>query len=43
MQKFGKTNERSPRYLKTDEWTTDIQGRLLRTPSGEPGVQNETR
>ena len=29
------------RYLKTDHGPTDGQGRLLRTPSGEPGVQNE--
>ena len=46
MQKIEKTNERSHRYLKTDQRTTegrrdgrttDGQRRLLRTPSGEPG------
>ena len=43
MQKLEKTNERSPRYLKTDGLTdglTDGQGGLLWTPSGKPGVQN---
>ena len=45
-------NERSLRYSKTDTQTdtqmdghtearTDGQGRLLRTPSDKPGVQNE--
>ena len=33
------------RYLNTDgprtDQRTDGQGRLLRTPSGKPGVQNE--
>ena len=43
MQKLEKNNERSLRYLKTDQRrdgprTTD-QRRLLRTPSGKPGVQ----
>ena len=46
MQKTRKTNEQSLRYLKTDTRThthtdTHGQGRLLRTPSGKPGVQNE--
>ena len=43
MQKLEKTNEQSLRYLKTDTRTdgrTHGQGRLLRTPSGKPGVQN---
>ena len=47
MQKVEKTNERSLRYLKTDTRThgrtdtrTHGQGRLLRTPTGNPGVQN---
>ena len=43
MQKTRKTNEQSLRYLKTDTHTderTDGQGRLLRTPSGKPGVQH---
>ena len=42
-KKLEKTNEQSLRYLKTDGHTdgrTDGQGRLLRTPSGKPGVQN---
>ena len=44
-KKLEKTNERSLRYLKTDgpqttDQRTDGQGRLLRTPSGERGVQN---
>ena len=40
-KKLEKTNERSLRYLKTDHGRTDQgQGRLLRTPSGKPGVQN---
>ena len=38
MQKIKKTNERSLRYLKTDGPRKDGQGRLLRTPLGEPGV-----
>merc|ERR1719494_225858 len=47
-KKLEKTNERSLRYLKTDTRTdghthgrTHGQGRLLRTPSGKPGVQNK--
>ena len=39
-----KTNERSLRYLKTDTRThrrTHGQGRLLRTPSTKPEVQNK--
>ena len=44
MQKIRKTKELSLRYLKTDQRTdgprTNGQGRLLRTPSGKPGVQN---
>ena len=39
MQKIRKTNERSLRYLKTHQQTNG-QGRLLRTPSREPWVQN---
>ena len=42
-KKLEKTNERSPRYLKTDGLTdgqTDGQGRLLWTPSSKLGVQN---
>ena len=50
-KKLEKNNERTLRYLKTDGRTdgptdgrtdqrTDGQGRLLKTPSGEPGVQN---
>ena len=39
-KKLEKTNEQSLRYLKTDTHT-DGQGRLLRTPSGKPGVQNK--
>ena len=43
-KKLDETNERSLRYLKTDhgptDQLTDGQGRLLRTPSGEPWVQN---
>ena len=41
-KKLEKTNEQSLRYLKTDGHThgrTHGQGRLLRTPSGKPGVQ----
>ena len=43
MQKLGKNNEQSLRYLKTDGPTNgprDEQGRLLSTPSGKPRVQN---
>ena len=43
MQSFRKTNEQSPRYLKTDRQTdgqADGQGRLLWTLSGKHGVQN---
>ena len=51
MQNFRKTKQRFLRYLKTDGRTTDGprtdgqqrtdgQGPLLRTPLGEPGVQN---
>ena len=42
-KELEKTNERSPRYLKADHrQTTDHgQGRLLRSPSGKPGVQND--
>ena len=40
MQSFRKTNEQSPRSLKTDQRTDrrtmDGPGRLLRTPSGKP-------
>ena len=42
-KKLEKTNERSLRYLKTDTQTdgpTHGQGRLLRTPSDKPEVQN---
>ena len=44
-KKLEKSLERSLRYLKTDTHTrtdghTHGQGRLLRTPSGKPGVQN---
>ena len=42
-KKLDKTNELSLRYLKTDTHTdrrTHGQGRLLRTPTGKPGVQN---
>ena len=35
----GKTNEQSPRYLKTD-WLTIRQGQLQWTPSGKHGVQS---
>ena len=41
--KLEKNNELSPRYLKTDQRTnqrTNGQGWSLRTPLGEPGVQN---
>ena len=44
-KKLEKSLERSLRYLKTDYGRTDGrtngQGRLLRTPSGKPGVQKE--
>ena len=40
-KKFEKNNEQSLRYLKTDHGRTNGQGRLLRTPSGKPGVQND--
>ena len=41
MRKIRKrNNERSLSYLKTDGPRTDGQGRLLRTPSQEPGVQD---
>ena len=43
MQNFRKNNERSLRYLKTDEQTDrriDEQKRLLWNPSGEPRVKN---
>ena len=43
-KKFEKSLERSLRYLKKDQLTgepTDGQGRLLRTHSGKPGVQNK--
>ena len=36
-----KTKARSLRYSKTDQRTNHGQGRLLTTPSGEPGVQNK--
>ena len=44
-KKLEKNNEWSLRYLKTDHGRTNGprtngQGRLLRTPSGKPGVQN---
>ena len=43
-KKLEKTYELSLRYLKTDEHTDGRtqgpQGRLLRTPTGKPGVQN---
>ena len=43
-KKLEKNNKRSLRYSKTDRRTTDQrtdgQGRLLRTPSGKPKVQN---
>ena len=42
MQKIKKTNEQYLRYLKTDRWTHG-QGRLLRTPTGKPEVQNERK
>ena len=44
QKKKEKTKEQSLRYLKTDQRTdqgprtTDGQGQLLRTPSGEPRV-----
>ena len=47
-KKLEKSLERSLRYLKTghglttDRWT-NRQGRLLRTPSDKPGVQNMCR
>ena len=43
-KKLEQINEWSLRYLKTDKHThkrTHGQGRLLRTPSGKPGVQNK--
>ena len=46
MQSFRKNHYRFPRYLKTARRTngqTNEQGRLLRTPSGKPGVQNNHR
>ena len=45
-KKLEKTNEQSPRYLKTDGLTdgqTDGQGRLLWTQTGKPGIQNEQK
>ena len=42
-KKLEKTNQRSLRYLKTDTHTdgrTHWHGRLLRTPSGKPRLQN---
>ena len=38
-KELEKTNKRSLRYSKTDTHT-DGQGRILRVPSGKPGVQN---
>ena len=43
MQKLEKNNEQSLRYLKTNRRTTDRQGRLIRTPSEEPGIQNDKK
>ena len=42
MQIFIKTNEQSQELFKDRQrdGQTDSQGRLLRTPSGKPGVQN---
>ena len=45
-KKVEKNNERYLRYLKTDHGQTNGprtngQGRLLRTPSGKPRVQND--
>ena len=46
-KKLEKTNEWSLRYLETEgptdlgPPTTDGQGRLLRTPTGKPVVQND--
>ena len=47
MQVWGKTNNQSLRCLKADHCTTnhiqtnDVQGQLLRTPSGKSWVRNE--
>ena len=40
QKKLEKINEWSLRYLKTDQCTTDGQGRLLRSPLGKRWVLN---